>query len=132
MTDRQLLELLVQKVTGIETKVAGIESKVSDIDSRVTGIETKVSDIDSRVTGIESKVATMEHDIASIKSDVSGLKRDMGQVMQAVIETNDAVKRIEAAQSKTETELNTHSYSIEILNREQFYLKTEIEKLKNR
>jgi len=53
-------------------------------------------------------------------------------IRQAVLETNEAVKRLEVAQRKTESELNNHSYSIDILNREQLYLKTEIEKLKNR
>lgn len=104
MTDRELLELLVQKMTGIEAKVNGIDVRMNGVEAKVDGIETKVS----------------------------GIERDMKQVMQAVLETNDTVKRIEAAQSKTEAELNNHSYSIDILNREQFYLKTEIEKLKNR
>lgn len=104
MTDRELLELLVQKVTGIEKKIAGIETKM----------------------------ATIESDVASFKSDVSTLKRDMSQVIQAVLETNETVKRIEQYQQKTESELNHHSYSIDVLNREQFYLKTELEKLKNR
>src|SRR5690625_887845 len=97
MTERELLELLVQKVTGIE-----------------------------------SKVTTIENEVASIKSDVPILKREMNQVMQADIETNEIVRHIKSTQGKTESEINNHSYSIDVLNREQFHLKSEIEKLKNR
>ncbi|WP_144940181.1 hypothetical protein [Paenibacillus sp. 32O-W] len=87
MKEQELMELLLEKMSNIETKVTNIEARIA------------------------------------------GLDIDLNQVKQAVMETNQIVNRIE---NKTTSDLNTHSHSIDILNREQFALKTEIEKLKNR
>jgi hypothetical protein len=77
---------------------------------------------------ILEKLESLESEVKEIKAHTI----EIPYIRQAVLETNEAVKRLEVAQRKTESELNNHSYSIDILNREQLYLKTEIEKLKNR
>jgi len=88
----------------------------------------KLESMESKMESIETRMSSLESEVKEIKSHTA----EIPFIKQAVLETNDAVKRIEAAQSKKEAELNNHSYSIDILNREQFKLKTEIEKLKNR
>lgn len=78
------------------------------------------------------KVMNIETKFNVIEAKINVIVTDLNQVKQAVMETNPTVNRIESILQKTMAEINTHSHSIEILNREQFVLKTEIEKLKNR
>mgnify|MGYP001327132275 FL=1 len=81
---------------------------------------------------ILEKLELLESEVKQANHRLENMETVQQQIIQAVIETNDIVKRLEQSQRKTEAELNNHSYSLDILNREQFYLKTEIEKLKNR
>ena len=42
MTDREILELILGKVNGIEGKVNGIEEKVNDIEEKVSRLKRQV------------------------------------------------------------------------------------------
>lgn len=62
--------------------------------------------------------------------------RDIPLIKQAVLETLDITREIESShksfERKTANELNTHDYSIDILNRRQFKLEADMEILKNK
>lgn len=87
-----------------------------------------LSKILEKLESLDSRMGVLESEIKEIKAHTV----EIPYMKQAVLETNDTVKRIELTHKKAEAEINNHSYSIDVLNREQFYLKTEIEKLKNR
>lgn len=53
MTERELLELAIQKITGVEQKLTVIEQ-------RVTGTEQKITGIEQKVTGIQQDVKLMK------------------------------------------------------------------------
>lgn len=48
------------------------------------------------------------------------------------METLEITKEISEQFASTKAEVNTHSYTIEILNRRQLHMEADIEKLKNR
>jgi predicted nucleic acid-binding Zn-ribbon protein len=81
MTDHEMLELLVQKVTGIDHKVTGLEEKVTGIDHKVTGLEEKVTGIDHKVTGLEQ-------DIKLIKTQQS----EHGEMIRSLIHAGETQK----------------------------------------
>lgn len=62
--------------------------------------------------------------------------RDIPLIKQAVLETLDITKQIAAEQKRIEkkasSDLNTHEFSIDILNRRQLKLEADLEKLKNK
>ena len=37
MTEHEMLELILQKITGLEDKVTGLEDKVTGLEDKVTG-----------------------------------------------------------------------------------------------
>ena len=120
-------------------KLGSLDEKVETIDRKIGSMETKIESIDSRLESMESRLDSMEARLDSVELRLDHIERRLDhvesvqhQMMQAVIETNETVKRIENEQQKMKAVLNNHSYSIDLLNREQFYLKTEVEKLKNR
>ena len=41
MTEHEMLELILQKITGLEDKVTGLEDKVTGLEDKVTGLENK-------------------------------------------------------------------------------------------
>jgi predicted nucleic acid-binding Zn-ribbon protein len=59
MTEHELLELVIQKITGIEQKITGIEQRTSGIEQKITGVEQKVTGIEQDVKLI--KIQQSEH-----------------------------------------------------------------------
>ena len=85
MTDRQLLELLVEKVTGIETDVSilklrldGLECMVNTVQSMFYRVEGKVEGIFEQTDGLltfrtEMKSSTKEiHENQQVLSGITG------------------------------------------------------------
>jgi hypothetical protein len=61
---------------------------------------------------------------------VEGLVSDIPLIRRAVLETAETVRHIEASQQRTTSELRAHEHSIDILNRRQLKLETDVEMLK--
>lgn len=111
MTDRDLLELLLKKVTGLENEVTGLGNKVTGIENRVTGIENKISVIDKKVNFIENNMVTKE-DIA-----------EMSEMKTAIFETAEIVKHIEKTQEK-------HERTLDLLSRRSIDQEAELKRIK--
>ena len=120
MTDRELLESLLQKVTGIEGKVTGIEGKV-------TGIEDKMSEIEDKMTGIESQlrentdiIKAIVHRTDELDAKFDGLTVNMAKGFERVEERLEKIEQIQVTQGE----------SINILAMRQFQNDTDIAALK--
>ena len=60
MTEHEMLELILQKITGLEDKVTGLENKVTGLEDRMTGFEDRMTGFEDRMTGLENKVTGLE------------------------------------------------------------------------
>ena len=67
MTDRELLEQILQKISGIDSDVKDLKTDVTDLKSDVSELKTDVS-------GLKSNVSALKTDVSGLKSDVSELK----------------------------------------------------------
>ncbi len=67
MTDNEKLDLILQKVTGLD-------QKVTDLDQKVTGLDQKVTDLDQKVTGLDQKVTDLNQKVTVLKNDVTDIK----------------------------------------------------------
>jgi len=102
LTDRQLLELIVQKVTGIESTITDLESnvtelnsKVSNLDSRFTSLESKVSNLDSRFTSIELTVSNLDRKVSSMETKISNILSQQAEhtaMIKALIHASEVQK----------------------------------------
>src|SRR5690606_14966432 len=114
------------------SRLDSVEARLDSMESRLDSVEARLDSMESRLDSMEARLDSVELRLDHIETRLDHVESVQHQMMQAVIETNETVKRIENEQQKMKAVLNNHSYSIDLLNREQFYLKTEVEKLKNR
>lgn len=56
MTDHQLLELLVEKVTGMDKRMSGMEQGMSGMEQGMSGMNEKISGMDERMSGVETSL----------------------------------------------------------------------------
>ena len=73
MEDREMLQVILQKVTGMETDISGLKDDM-------TGLKTDVAGLKDDVAGLKTDVAGLKTDVAELRSDVDGLKSDMHEV----------------------------------------------------
>lgn len=79
MTDRQLLELLVEKVTGIETEVKDIKTELSDVKTDVSILKIKQDAIMEQTAGLLEFRSQMLADIQAIKETEKSLVQIVGE-----------------------------------------------------
>ena len=72
MTDRELLELLVKRVEGI--------------DDRFDRLENRFDGLENRFDGLEKRVGAIEADLASVKETVVRIENDHGQQLKALFD----------------------------------------------
>lgn len=82
MTDRELLELLLQKVTGIETRLDKIETKIDtgfkntkEADSALLGLVEKTYRETESIPRIEAKMDIVAKRLFENEAEISLLKR---------------------------------------------------------
>ena len=68
MTDRELLEKLLEKMTSLDNKVTNLDNKVTNLDNRVANLENEMSSIKVEVTSVKSLATKtqviLENDVA--------------------------------------------------------------------
>jgi hypothetical protein len=98
---------------------------LSQILNQLQQMDKRFDNIDGRLEKIEGRLDTIEEQTKNIPL-----------LQQAVLETLEVTKRLEASQitfeRKVTAELNTHQHSIDILNRRQLRMEADIETLKRR
>ena len=88
MTENEKLDLILQKISGLDEKVEGIDKRVSGLDEKVEGIDKRVSGLDEKVEGIDKRVSGLDEKMDGIDKRVSSLETDMKEVRQQVTKTN--------------------------------------------
>ncbi|OMF35820.1 hypothetical protein BK133_10235 [Paenibacillus sp. FSL H8-0548] len=107
-------------------------NKLDSIENEQLGMKQTLDEMKQAIFEMKQEQHTTNHRLHQIET----LVVDIPLVRQATLETLEISKRIETTgasfERKVAAELNTHGFGIDILNREQLILKTEIEKLKRK
>ncbi|MDQ6418707.1 hypothetical protein RB620_04570 [Paenibacillus sp. LHD-117] len=136
MSEQVLLQIL-DKLTRMDDRIGRIEMRIDMIESRIDKIENRIDMIESRIDKIEGRIDKIEIRISSVETEVKAIKADTSDIpliRRAVLETADLVKGMDGAQRSFEKKMSgevvVHDHSIDILNRRQLKLESELERLK--
>lgn len=87
MTEHEMLELILQKVTGLENKVTTLDGKIAGIEDKVASLEDGQQNIlhqmDERITSSENMILkefdrVQEH----LESDVQKVQKNLEELQQ--------------------------------------------------
>ena len=82
MTDRELLQQILEKVDNLNTKVDALDTKVNGLDAKVNGLDTKVNRLDTEVSGIKLHIENViEKNIRTIAEGHIDLSRKLNEVI---------------------------------------------------
>lgn len=85
MTDRELLELLVSKVTGMEGEVSSLKEGQKSNRELLEITTAQVGGLTEKVNGLDKKVHTLTTDMIDVKSDLSNVKSEVKDIKKMVI-----------------------------------------------
>ena len=71
MTEKELLEQILAKVTNTDNRLSKVEIDVSDLKSDVSGLKSDVSELRSDTSTLKSDVFTLKSDTSEIKQTVN-------------------------------------------------------------
>jgi len=111
--DRELLEAILQKIGGMESRMTSMESRMTSMESRMTSMESKMTSMESKMTSMESKMESMEGELVEVKVEVKFTKEavikmesDHGQKLGALFDghklNSEKLDRIENEVTKHE------------------------------
>lgn len=137
--DQQILQQILMKLEAIEDeqkemnqtlgKLESIEGEQKDMKQQLGSIETEQRGMKQQLDSIETDHREMKQEQQTTNErlhKIESLVIDIPLVRQAALETLDVAKRMESAQvsfeRKVSSQLNTHEFGIDILNREQLNL----------
>ncbi|MFD3260558.1 hypothetical protein ACE3MQ_18360 [Paenibacillus lentus] len=121
----QILAQILDELKSINTRMGSLEHRQATLE------EGQQALLD-RQEALEDRQQSFEAVLKEIKANTA----DIPLIRQAVLETLDITKRLDLSQKsferRTTTQLNTHEYSIDIINRRQLKLEADMESLKHK
>lgn len=82
MTDRDLLELIAQKVSKMDGDIIGIKNEITGMKDKITGMEREISGIKSEITGMKGEISGIKDEIFGMKSEIKELKQSQAYAIQ--------------------------------------------------
>lgn len=131
MSDAILGQILNQ-LQQMDKRFDTVENRLEQFDNRLEQFDNRLDQFDKRFDHMDEQLDSFDKRLGVIEEQT----KNIPLLQQAVLETLDITKRLEASQitfeRKVTAELNTHQHSIDILNRRQLRMEADIETLKSR
>ena len=90
MTDRELLELMVNKMTNMEQDLSvfkkDIKNEFSSLKTDFSSLKTDFSSLKPDISSLKTDVSLLKTDVSLLKSDVATIKEEQGFMKQAIFE----------------------------------------------
>ncbi|OPH54576.1 hypothetical protein BC351_31875 [Paenibacillus ferrarius] len=88
------------RLDSMDSRLDGVDSRLDSMDSRLDGIDSRLDSMDSRLNGIDSRLDSVDSRLDGIDTRLGKLEVEQSQIKQAVLETNETVKRMEVIQEQ--------------------------------
>lgn len=80
MTDSEKLDLLLDKMGSIDTRLEGIDIRLDGMDNRLEGLENRADSLENRMDSLENRLEGLENRMDSLEKQMAGLDNRMQNV----------------------------------------------------
>ncbi|ACM61435.1 P10 protein [Caldicellulosiruptor bescii] len=110
MSDREILELILEKVTVVDQKVDRLEKRLENLEKRVENLEKRVESLEKKVESLEKRVESLEKRVESLEKRMDALEARVERLEIQVSENTQILKALEhlAQVNKAEHDNFTH------------------------
>ncbi|WP_271629217.1 coiled-coil domain-containing protein [Caldicellulosiruptor sp. DIB 104C] len=82
MSDREILELILQKVETLDQKIDRLEARLDRLEAKVESLEKRVESLEKRVESLEKRVENLEKRVDSLEKRVEKLELQVAENTQ--------------------------------------------------
>jgi chromosome segregation ATPase len=128
MTDSQKLDLILEKVIGLEEKITSMDARLSNLEEKVTSMDARLANVENEVTSLREEVTSMDNRLSNVENDVTKMK--------LVLENEIRVNIQRVAEGHLDLSRNLHdamkpSSEMEMLSIKVRWLESEVKELKS-
>lgn len=73
MTDRELMEAIYSKVTGLDTQMDVLGTKMEEFDTRIEGLDIQMKELNEKVEKLDQRVGELDQKVGELDQKVEGL-----------------------------------------------------------
>lgn len=106
MTDRDLLELIAQKVSKMDGDISGVKDDITGIKNEITGMNSEITGIKGEITGIKNEIIGMKSEINGMKSEITGIKSEITGMKSDIMGMKGEIKELKQSQAGFQTKLD--------------------------
>ncbi len=112
MTDRELLEIILQKIGDMNSRMNGMDSRMVGIETNMAtkdelmDIKAEMADVKTGMTNIKAEIVNIKADVKFTREAIIRIENDHGQKLGALFDgyklNSEKLERIESEVSKHE------------------------------
>lgn len=84
MSDREILEIILQKVETVDNKLDKLEKRLDNVEKRLDNVEKRLDSVEKRLDNVEKRLDILEKRIDSLEQRVEKLEQKVDQLEQRV------------------------------------------------
>ncbi|MCC8126219.1 MAG: hypothetical protein LIO92_02320 [Clostridiales bacterium] len=74
MTDSEKLDLLLEKVSGMESRLGSVEGRLDSVENRLDSMDTRLNSMDTRLNSMDTRLNHIEADHETTKAEIKTIK----------------------------------------------------------
>lgn len=79
MTMDEKLDLILEKVTNLETRVGNLETRMDSMEAKMSTMEAKMSTMEAEMSAMKVKMSTMEAEMSIMKTKMDTMAVELSQ-----------------------------------------------------
>ncbi len=80
MTDSQKLDLLLEKVSGMDSRLDSMEGRLDSVESRLDSMENRLDSMENRLDSMENRLDSMDARLSHIETDHESTKAEVKSI----------------------------------------------------
>ena len=87
MTMDEKLDLILEKVTNLETRVGNLETRMDSMEAKMSTMEAKMSTMEAEMSAMKAKMSTMEAKMSTMEAEMITIKTKMDTMAVGLSQT---------------------------------------------
>ena len=88
MTDRELMEAIYSKVTGLDTQMDVLGTKMEEFDTRIEGLDIQMKELNEKVEKLDQRVGELDQKVEGLDLRVIALETQWDKLDRGIQEIN--------------------------------------------
>lgn len=101
MTDNEILNLILDKVTNLESDMKTVNNKLENVDGRLCNVENRLENVDGRLCSVENRLENMDSRLDRMDNELDSLTSQVSALRSGQVELQKELQEVSIKVSDT-------------------------------